>query len=664
MSLNFLKNKTQKIIALLLLLLVITSVTFYPSLKNGFTNWDDDTYVVQNELIKNLSTENTGNFFTEPVSSNFHPLTMFSLALDYRFFELDAFYYHLHNLLLHLLNVCLVFFFIYFLSKQHIGAAFFVALIFGIHPMHVESVAWVSERKDLLYTFFFLIGLIIYVKNINTLKLGNYVLILLVFILSVFSKSAAVIFPVVLLLLDYYLKGKIRLKDITIKIPFFLISLVIGILAVETQERALSSFGQIAFIERFQMASYGFFAYIVKFFFPLTLNNLYIFPQTTPSWYFLLLAGAVIIVVFSVIRFIRHPSSPVLFSFFFYFITVVLVLQVIAVGMATIAERYTYVPYIGIAYGVFYLLTGLTNRIKKNLVLKKLVYAGVAIIILAFSVTAHNRTKVWKDGRTLWTDAIKKDRDNYHAHLTLGYYYYNQDQYKLAINQFNNTLRLKPENKSALYRRQRCYVELKELNKALNDLNKLRTLYEDDYSYDIGVVLFKQGKYAEALKEFRATEKAGEVKTAKLDLNIGLSLLNTGQLDESITYLNSSLEKDSASYEAWFSRGVAHYQAGSFRQAKNDLAQSINLEPDYEMAYWYRALIHSEEDDHQGAYDDFSEVLRIDNSLGEIYYYRSVAAKNMGKFDLALRDALKAKELGHRVPDNYIKQIENRIPAE
>ncbi|MGB0932463.1 MAG: hypothetical protein ACPGVB_16895, partial [Chitinophagales bacterium] len=178
--------------------LLLTFVVFFPSLQNGFVNYDDTVYVYENPYIQSLSSENLHQIFTKPMAHNYHPLTMLSLAVNYHFSELNPFGYHLTNLLLHLANVFWVFWLVFWLSGKRIEMSVIVSLLFGIHPMHVESVAWIAERKDVLYAFFFLPALIAYIRYIKTRKWSFLVASLLLFTFSLFSKPAAIILPLLL----------------------------------------------------------------------------------------------------------------------------------------------------------------------------------------------------------------------------------------------------------------------------------------------------------------------------------------------------------------------------------------------------------------------------------------------------------------------------------
>jgi len=212
--------------------LAMTGLCILPMLGNGFTNWDDDVYVINNLIIK---APDWKAIFTRPSAYNYHPLTMLTLAFNYAISGVDPFSYHLVNWLFHLLNTSLVFLFIYKISGRKIFVAAFTSLIFGIHPMHMESVAWVSERKDVLYTFFFLLALLQYWSFLETDKRPKLLYCFIFFLLSLLSKPAAIILPFVLLLLDYWYGRSFTWKVWAEKIPFFIFSLLFGFITIKRQ---------------------------------------------------------------------------------------------------------------------------------------------------------------------------------------------------------------------------------------------------------------------------------------------------------------------------------------------------------------------------------------------------------------------------------------------
>ena len=209
-----------------LVFVVIAAIAaFYPTLGNDFVNWDDVVYIMNNDMIKVLSIENLRKMFSSFFMGNYHPLTILSFALDYSVVKISAQVYHLHNLLLHLVNAVLVYFVTWHLFRKNNLAAFIVSVLFAVHPMHVESVAWVSERKDLLYTMYFLLAMLVYVYYNQTRKSRYFYYTLAFFVLSLLAKAQAVTLPVVLLLIDYFMERKPDIKMFLEKVPFFALSL-------------------------------------------------------------------------------------------------------------------------------------------------------------------------------------------------------------------------------------------------------------------------------------------------------------------------------------------------------------------------------------------------------------------------------------------------------
>ena len=359
------KNRSQigqswqqpKIMLLLLGILLLTFIVFWPSLQNGFTNWDDTYYVTQNTLIKSLSFEHLKDIFTTSERSLYHPFTMLSFALNYQIAELNPFTYHFTNLLFHLINTFLVFYFIYLISEKQIGTALITAVLFGIHPMHVESVAWVSERKDVLFTCFFLAAASTYWHYISSGKSKTYVFALLLFLASLLSKATAVTLPLVLLLLDYYKGRKLNMQLIIEKIPFFILSIIFGLLTIKYQSQgAIGDLDDFSALERIMFASYGFVMYALKFLLPFNLSAFYPYPATENMPILFKIAPLLAVIMLALAAFSLKKTKVIAFGLTFYAFTVFLTLQFISVGGAVMADRYTYVPYIGLSFIIAYYL--------------------------------------------------------------------------------------------------------------------------------------------------------------------------------------------------------------------------------------------------------------------------------------------------------------------
>ncbi len=482
----------SKLALISLSILIITLLCYIPSLHNEFMKyWDDQAYVTSNDLIKNLSINSIVKIFKEDAGlyANYHPLTTLSLALNYHE-GVSSFPYILTNLLLHLTNTLLVFIFIYLLSDKKVFVASLASLWFGIHPMHVESVLWISERKDVLYTFFYLLSLISYWQYLNkNLAIRFYVLALLLFACSVLSKAMAVSLPIVLLFLDYWMSRKFSLRMIMEKLPFILFSIILGMYAVHIQAAGGATQSlSFPFFNKVLHASYGFSEYIIKLFVPTNLSAFYPYPyplvnsgwviSAVPSILYLTLIMSFAIILLAIYLLIKKKSFAKIFVFGigFYFASIALVLQFIPVGRAIISDRYSYIPYIGLFFiiGEFiyqFLFSDATNQKQIGKLL-----LGIAIVYsVVFCYITIKQTKVWKNDLTLWSNVINiypGDNRIVLPYFNRASYYFEKNKYDEALNDFLMLNKLDDRDVSTLERIGRIYGQNK------NDLNNAILYFE------------------------------------------------------------------------------------------------------------------------------------------------------------------------------------------
>ncbi|MCD4679414.1 MAG: hypothetical protein K8S00_03405, partial [Bacteroidales bacterium] len=352
---NLLDTKRNRFIVMAIALLA-TFISFFPSLNNAIDIWDDQFYVITNDLIKDLSWDGIKNIFAfTPVVGNYHPLTVLSYTFEYALFEFNPVAYHLDNLILHLFNTLLVFIFIYKLSSR-LWVAFIASILFGIHPLHVESVTWVSERKDVLYAFFFILGLISWM---NFKKDGNrkyYFFAMGLFVLSCLSKGMAVTFSIVIILIDYLLAKKVTYKILIDKIPFLVISVFFGLIAIKVQgDSAAIGFTEndvYTASDKFFFANYSLFFYIKKMLLPFELSGLYPYPIKSGGplpFIFYFSFPANLILVFLIFYSLKR-TKKVMFGSLFFIVSIFPVLQILSVGSAIAADRYFYIASIGLFY--------------------------------------------------------------------------------------------------------------------------------------------------------------------------------------------------------------------------------------------------------------------------------------------------------------------------
>jgi protein O-mannosyl-transferase len=606
------------------LILLVTAIAYSNSVTNGFVNWDDDLYVYKNQDIRNLDGPALYEFFTGYFGKMYAPVTMISYALDYKMGELDPATYHRTNLILHLLNVSLVFYLLYLLTGQT-AIAFISALLFGIHPLHVESVAWISERKDLLYSFFYLCGLITYIWFLDKKRERKYYfLTILFFLLSLLSKSAAVTFPLILLLIGYYKGEKLAFKDNLNKIPFFLMAVGFGILSLLSQKVIGTTVDYVqgyTILDRVFLGAYSFAFYLVKSIFPSGLSALHPMPMKPggmlPVSYYLSIV-AVLGFFWLLVKAIRSKTNEilkkdVLFGLLFFLFTIALIL-LIPVGQAVVAERYTYLPYIGIfmIFGRFYLYfkqKGFPSFPK----LKNWYTVFIVIAMVAFTGITYSRNRVWKDTVSLFSDVIEKHPDAGLAYNNRGNIRVQQKDFKGAMEDFNRAIDWK---------------------------------FGDAYN-NRGILRIRIGDYKNAIEDFNKAEMDVKLDKAKVYYNRGIAKLNLGNFKGAETDFGSAIQIDSRYSDAYSNRGLIRYERFlDFKGAIQDfdLAISINLTDPY--SYYNRGNAKLRSGRFAEALSDYDRVLQIIPKFAPPYFNKGVAFLKLNNLEGACSNWEKASNLG------------------
>jgi 4-amino-4-deoxy-L-arabinose transferase-like glycosyltransferase len=486
---------------------LITAVCLSPALTNGFVNWDDESYVVSNALLRGPQWI---GIFTRPVVSNYHPLTVLSLAANYAISGTEPWSYLLFNLLLHLANTVLVFWFAYLLSDKKRWVALFTALLFGIHPMHVESVAWISERKDVLYALFFLLSLIAYWKYLQTNRSTGYWACFLLFACSLLSKPAAIVLPLVLLLLDYWKKRPFTRRVVLEKIPFFLVSVLFAVITLKLQSvTAMINLNLYPFWVRLFFASYAIIVYLARFFVPHPLSAFHPFPLPDHLGWTIYLSPIFLLALIFLIWHFRK-NRLVVFGLLFFLINILLVLQLVPIGLTIVSERYTYVPYIGLAFLVTMIVT-------RNVSAKRFIpaAAGAVVVFSAFGFLSFKRTQVWKDSDSLWTDVINRYPNASLPHGDRAQFNYSRaimmeptqakPFFQRVIDDCTVVINNKEGGRSHYFMRGVASSSLKQYENALADFNACLSINRADNEalYGRGTLLVNHyQKYAEALADF------------------------------------------------------------------------------------------------------------------------------------------------------------------
>ncbi len=666
-------------------------IVYFPSLFNDFTNWDDPSYITKNDFIKGLGIENLKAIFGEFHNGHYHPLTWISLAINYSFSELNPFGYHFTNLLIHLLNVSLVFLFIKELSKQW-QIALVTALLFGIHPLSVESVAWVTERKNVLYTFFFLCSLLAYLRFLSKEKILFYFASLLLFIISILSKSPAIILPVILILIDY-LNGRKLLskKNIFEKIPFFLLSITFGIITVMAQTKVIPITSEAVPIDANLMyGAWGFFKYFLLTIIPYGLSAFYPFVISNyPAYFFI---GWVFIFVFIGLIWYnwKNNNRLIIFGLLFFATNIFLFLKFFNLIASSyyIADRYTYVASIGLFYIFSNYLVKFKATEKGITTISKVI---ILIIIVILGATTFNRNKTWKNSLTLWDNVINKypgalvpllnqgnafrddgkftdalsnynkiittDPSFYEALANRGYVLYMLGDYNAAIADYNTALTLMPNDKNLRLNRILCFQKLGKNELAEKEIqNSIANGDKNALSYNLlGNSYFDKSNFKEAEKQY---SKAIEIdpKTALFWYNRANSRARLSLHNEACSDYNKAIEIDNSNSDYYFNRGTTKYFLKDYIGAKTDLLSAIKLNSNNASYYLNKSNIEIALGNITIAIDDISNAIKLDVNNTQNYLRRAVLFFQMNKKDLGCKDANTALRLGNQAASELINK--------
>jgi tetratricopeptide (TPR) repeat protein len=612
-----------------IILVVLVFLTYKGSLQNEFVDWDDYNYVVGNDLVRNSESTSTADVFKRPVSLNYHPLTILSLRLNNNTCrtcpdKISAAPFIRWNIILHVLNTLLVFVLIYLISGRNPFVSFFAAMIFGVHPMHVESVAWISGRKDLLYTFFFLAGLIAFERHLKREEEGRssvswLIACFVLFVMSCLSKAMAVVFPLVMILIDFWLvktesdkpvmesvRKIFSLKKVMRLAPFLLVSLFFGVMAYRIQQgenflglfdtryittSAIGASGTFTLWQRIQFAGYGFTGYILKFFLPVNLSAIYPYPtlQEYNSGTFsilLKLAPAALLLTAALVIYSLRKTKLFAFGLGFYFITILMVLQFISVGTVLMADRYTYVSYIGLSF----ILANVVYRFfsqRKYILYLSLVLAAPPMIILASKQVA-----VWNNSETLWSRVIELHPDQERAWRGRGKYYAKMSGFVTdrqtraeydarAFNDFKRAIKLgtkEPdifEGLGCIYGNRGDNLNAIDcFNRAL-ELDSLRgsALFNRAIAFgNMNMPVMAVIDYTHALRLIPGKEK-------QIRSNRYLLYLTTGKFHEAVADLDYLLKTDPRNSIFFYNRGLAKEQYKDLSGAISDFQEALKLKP-------------------------------------------------------------------------------------
>jgi len=527
---------------------VATLAVYYPVINYGFIDYDDDIYFFNNpHVLSGLSWANIEWAFTSSEAANWHPLTWLSLMLDAQLFGHSA--VHLINVLLHMANSILVF----CVFRQMTGMLWrsaVLALLFAVHPLHVESVAWVAERKDVLSAFFGLLTLLLYARYAADKKRrASFIFALLFFACSLMSKPMLVTMPFVLLLLDFWPLQRFNPSSVKYllveKIPFCVLSIVTSVVTYIVQEKggAVSSLAKVSLGQRIENAFVSYGLYLAKIFWPVNLATPY-----PPSHYWpfgIVIFSVALFAALCVAAVVLKQKYPFAFNGWFWFAGMLVpVIGLVQVGVAGMADRYAYLPLIGV---LIVTVWGANEIFTKFQVPRGGMIFIATFLILACAVRAGNQVRLWKNDPALFGHALAVTKNNYVASLDLGFWYAKNGQVNESLQYYSDAVRMSPDNATAWY--------------------------------DAADAFAKLGRWDEAIPDYRRSLQIAPNQPDVLN-NLGFALAHAKQLGEAASCFQTVLKLQPDSADAHNNLGTLLFMQGDFKSAAAQFSAAQELSPE------------------------------------------------------------------------------------
>ena len=546
-----------------LVLTVVILAVYWQVTRNDFILYDDNVYITDNPHVQSGFTgKNIGWALTTTWSGNWHPLTWFSHMLDYQLFGLNPRGHHLTNLFLHIANSILLFLTLRWASSATWPSAL-VAALFAIHPLHVESVAWVSERKDVLSTFFWLLTMLAYIRYAKRPKRTTYLLVVLLFALGLTAKPMLVTLPFVLLLLDYWPLSRFQLRGnygsvgdvraeptpeklspirlIVEKLPLFMLSGIVSAVAFWAQAKAGAMSGLEVIPAKWRMANalVSYVTYIGKLFWPENLAVFYPHPQDNlPIWQVVSAGLLLLILSIAIVRLAARYKYSIV-GWLWYLGTLVPVIGLVQVGEQARADRYTYIPLIGLYLIIAW---GLADLGKESRRLRTLLTVSATSILMVLALCTWQQAKLWRNSIDLFEHALEVTTNNYVAHYTLGNALALKGNLAGAIYHYKEALHIKPNYAEVHNNLGNALAAQGNLAEAVEHYKKSLLIMPDQGNThrNLGVALDRQGKHEEAIRHYKEALRINP-QDSQSHNNIGVTLAEQGKLEEAVVQFSQAV---------------------------------------------------------------------------------------------------------------------------
>jgi tetratricopeptide (TPR) repeat protein len=643
-----------------LILLAITAAVFIPSLSGSFVNWDDPENLLKNENLRAFRYEwswpAVKAIFTTDVIGNYNPLSIFSFAIEKYLFAPDPkvapFVFHFSNLWMHL--ACTLLVFVLFLQLR-LGrmAAFIGALLFGIHPMRVESVAWITERKDVLYGMFFLASLVTYSKFVQseTSRMRWYMWTLVLSVFSYFAKVQAVILPLSMVALDFFYQRKWKSPKILMleKAPWWVLSLLIGLVNLhflKAGEHLIleDNIANYTALDRLAVGAYSYAIYLAKWIYPYRMSPLYPYPLKLPAGAYVALALVPAFLAAFLYWAIRTRRRNLLFGWAFFTVNVMFLLQVVGAGQGFLADRFTYIAYAGL----FFLMAWGCHWIMANRpAMKTHLYISGGIYLAIFAYMTWDQCKIWNNGGALWEHARKYYANNPLPWAKAANYYREEEKnFAKAAEFFSQALKLERKKAPAYNSLGKTYFDqVSYLNQQDPNFQQEKTRLTE-----LAIRNYTSGTVEDSL--------AGGPNpkiTSEIFINRGAAYASLGMFDPALRDLTRGIQLDPENEDGYLNRALLYVQTSQFEKAILDHNEYLKINP-YDPDIWYeRGLCHSILKQTAEAIRDFDSAISLKQTQPLYFAERAKAKFATGDKSGARSDALRAQQMGLNVPPELLR---------
>ena len=653
-----------------LFLILIPLAMFWQVRHHDFINYDDGLYISENPHIQEgLTWEGikwafSADLFSDSPNADFWiPLTFFSHLLTIELFGMNPSGHHLINLLLHLLNTVLLF----VILRRMTGALWpsaFVGALFAVHPLHVESVAWITERKDVLSTLFLLLTVWAYVRYTDHPRLHRYLLVVLVFTLGLMAKPMLVTLPFVLLLLDYWPLGRLPLAGLTRprglkalwrlvweKIPLFALAGAFSVMTYLTLQRGVGIHALESFPlgTRISNALVSYVSYIQKMIWPRGLAVFYPHPgNALPLWQVggaSLLLVCITVLVIRVLQ--RRPYLAV--GWLWYLGTLVPVIGLVRAGDQAIADRYTYLPLIGLFIMIAWAISDLVAQWHYRRAVLAL-SAGVLLSVLM--VLTWRQVGHWRNSLTLFEHALQVTDENYLAHNNLGLAYYDLRRLEEALLEYQTALTFKPGYALAHNNLGLVYQDLRRFDEALKEYQTAVRHRPDNakFHYNLGIVHADLRRFDEAILEYRMALTL-KPNFAEVHNNLGIIYEKLGWLDRAIQEYQAGLKLRPDLVESHNNLGIVYRRLGRYEEAIQEYQIALKHRPDYVNAHYNLGNIYKDLRRLEEATQEYQIALTLNPNDAPAYYNLGTVFRNLGQ----TREALRAFERALQIQPDFLQ---------